>query len=238
MLILRRPVVTLSGIAVQPPPGGFLQASAAGEAAIVEAVLAGMPDRLPARARVAELYAGCGTLSFALAQRVRVAAFEGDGAAAGALRQAANAAGLAGRVEARQRDLARQPLSAAELAGFDAVVLDPPHAGAAAQIAQIASAKPPRVIYVSCNPAALARDARVLRQAGYRLLSATPIDQFLWSARLEPSVCFTPAGIKLEPQPTPAPLERTAPRGATTARIPRPASCPAFGSRNPIPLRS
>lgn len=192
VLILRPPVVTLSGIAVQPPPGGFLQASAAGEAAIVAAVLAGLPERLPARARVLDLYAGCGTLSFALAQRARVAAFEGDAATVEALRRGANQAGLAGRVEARQRDLARQPLSAAELAGVAAVVLDPPHAGASVQIAQIAAAKPPRVIYVSCNPAALARDARALHQAGYRLLSASPIDQFLWSARLESVCVFAP----------------------------------------------
>lgn len=188
VLILRPPEVTLSGVTVQPPPGGFLQASAAGEAAIVEAVLAGLPPRLTKRTRVAELYAGSGTLSFALVQQVRVAAFEGDLVAAAALRRAANAAGLAGRIEVKPRDLARQPLSAAELAGFAAVLLDPPHAGAALQMAQIAAAKPGRVIYVSCNPSVLARDARALHQAGYRLLSATPIDQFLWSARLE-SVC-------------------------------------------------
>lgn len=188
VLILRPPEVTLSGVAVQLPPGGFLQASAAGAAAIVESVLAGLPSRRNKRTRVVELYAGCGTLSFALAQHVRVTAFEGDAAAAEALRRAANAAGLAGRIDVKQRDLARQPLSSVELAGFDAVVLDPPHAGAALQTAQIAAAKPSRVIYVSCNPAALARDARTLHQVGYRLLSATPIDQFLWSARLE-SVC-------------------------------------------------
>ena len=185
---LRPPTTILSGVAVSPPPGGFLQATHAGEAAIVAAVLAGLPDKLPARARVGDLYAGCGTLTFALAQRVRVAAFEGDAATAAALRAAANQAGLAGRVEASQRDLARQPLMPAELARFAAVVLDPPHAGAAAQTAQIAAAKVPVVSYVSCNPSALARDARLLRDSGYRLLSASPIDQFLWSSRLE-SVC-------------------------------------------------
>jgi 23S rRNA (uracil1939-C5)-methyltransferase len=87
-----------------------------------------------------------------------------------------------------QRDLARQPLRARELASFASVVLDPPFAGAAAQVAQIAAATVPAVIYVSCNPATLARDARMLSQAGYRLTAATPIDQFLWSARME-SVC-------------------------------------------------
>lgn len=186
--VLQPPCITLSGVVVEPPPGAFLQASSAGEAAIVQAVLAGLPEKLPARARVAELYAGSGSITFALAQRVRVAAWEGDATASAALRQAANRGGLAGRITVAQRDLARQPITAGELSGFAAVVLDPPFAGAAAQMAQIAAARPARVIYVSCNPAVSARDARLLHAGGYRLLVATPVDQFLWSARLE-SVC-------------------------------------------------
>jgi 23S rRNA (uracil1939-C5)-methyltransferase len=188
IVILAPPRCTLSGVSVEPPPGAFLQASAEGEAAIVQAVMSGLPDKPPARAGVAELYAGCGTLTFALSRRARVTAWEGDDGAVSALRQAAHRAGLAGRIAAARRDLARQPVSASELAGFAAVVLDPPYAGAAAQMGQIAAAKPGRVIYISCNPAILARDARMLRDAGYQLLRATPIDQFLWSARLE-SVC-------------------------------------------------
>jgi 23S rRNA (uracil1939-C5)-methyltransferase len=178
-------------VMLHPPPGGFLQPSAEGAAAIVQAVLDGLPPRPGPRARIAELYAGSGSLTFALAQRARVAAWEGDAAAAAALRTAANQAGLAGRVSVAQRDLARQPVMAAELAGFAAVVLDPPFVGAAAQTAQIAAARTPCVVYVSCNPAALARDARLLHEAGYRLRSATPIDQFLWSARLESVCVFT-----------------------------------------------
>ena len=188
--LLRPPVVAFAGTAVTPPPGAFLQASREGEAAIMAAVLAGLPEKLAPRARVAELYAGCGTLSFALAGRARVAAFEGDAAAAAALGAAVNAARLAGRVTVQCRDLARQPLSAKELSAFAAVVLDPPHGGAAAQIGLIAAAKVARVIYVSCNPGTLARDAAVLRGAGYRLLSANPVDQFLWSARLESVAVF------------------------------------------------
>ena len=184
-----RPATTqLSGIAVLPPPGAFLQASASAEAAIVAAVIAGLPGKRVKKSRVAELYAGCGTLTFALAPEMRVAAFEGDLPACNALRQAANQAGLAGRVEVLRRDLARQPLSAKELSAFAVVVLDPPHGGALEQIGQIAASGIGRVIYVSCNPAALARDAALLHAADYRLLAATPIDQFLWSARLE-SVC-------------------------------------------------
>ena len=185
--ILRPPTANLSGVAVMPPPGAFLQASASGEAAIVGAVLAA----LPGRGRIAELFAGCGTITFALARHARAAAWEGDAAATAALRTAANHAGLAGRVEVMQRDLARQPLQAKELRGFAAVVLDPPFAGAAVQVAQIAAARVPVVIYVSCNPATLSRDARILHQAGYRADTATPIDQFLWSARLESVVTFS-----------------------------------------------
>lgn len=184
--ILRPPVVTLSGVAVAPPPGAFLQASAAGEAAIVAAVLAGLPAPMPPRARIAELYAGCGTLTFALARHARVCAWEGDSATLAALGAAARQAGLA--IEARQRDLARQPVT--ELAGFAAAVLDPPHAGAPAQVAAIAAARVPCVVYVSCNPAALARDARSLAAGGYRLTGVTPIDQFLWSARVESVAVF------------------------------------------------
>jgi 23S rRNA (uracil1939-C5)-methyltransferase len=178
----------MAGVDVVPPPGGFLQASAEGEAAIVAAVLAGLPEKMPPRARIAELYAGSGTLTFALARHGRVSAYEGDAAAIAGLRQAAGRGGLGGKVEGAARDLARQPLTEAELAPFAVVVLDPPHAGALAQMARLAASAVKRVIYVSCNPVTLGRDAAMLRGAGFKLLSATPIDQFLWSARLE-SVC-------------------------------------------------
>ena len=185
---LQPATIMLSGIQVSPPPGAFLQATEAGEQAIVEAVLAGLPAKITHKTRVAELYAGCGTLTFALAKRVRVAASEGDAAAFASLRRAINQARLAGRIDASQRDLARQPLSAKELSGFAATVLNPPHAGAAAQVAPIAAAGVPVVIYISCNPGTLSRDAGILHGAGYRLAAATAIDQFLWSPRLE-SVC-------------------------------------------------
>jgi len=188
--VLRPAATSFSGVVIAPAPGAFLQASADGEEAIVSAVLAGLPDKLPPRARIAELYAGSGTLTFALARHARVMAWEVDGAAVTAVKSAVNAAGHAGRIEVVQRDLARQPVSPAELAPFAAVVLDPPYAGAAAQVAAIAAAGVSRAIYVSCNPAALARDARVLQAAGYRVLAATPIDQFLWSARLESVIVF------------------------------------------------
>ncbi len=194
--LLRPPVTDLGGLAVQPPPGGFLQASREGEAGIRDAVIAGLPGKMTGKSKIAELYAGSGTFTASLAAHARVIAFEGEAAAARALATATNGAGLAGRIEIHHRDLARQPLSARELGGFAAVVLDPPYAGAVAQMAEIAASKIARVIYVSCNPTALARDAKLLHQAGYRLLAATPVDQFLWSARLESVSVFSNARVR------------------------------------------
>ena len=188
--MLRPATTSVTGVMIAPAPGAFLQASADGEEAIVSAVLAGLPDKLPPRARIAELYAGSGTLTFALARHARVTAWEAESAAVAAVKSAVNATGQAGRIEAVQRDLGRQPVSSAELTPFTAAVLDPPYSGAAAQVAAVVAAGVSRVIYVSCNPAALTRDARMLQTAGYRVLTATPIDQFLWSARLEGVVVF------------------------------------------------
>ncbi|MFL1461943.1 class I SAM-dependent RNA methyltransferase [Roseococcus sp. DSY-14] len=179
--------ITLGGTAVNPPPGAFLQATPEGEAAIVAAVLAALPPRLPARGRLADLFAGLGTLSFPLARHGVVDAFEGAPEAVAALSKAAGG----GRVRAHRRDLQRQPLLPLELKPYAAVVLDPPFAGAPEQVEQIARSQVKRVIYVSCSPAALSRDAAALRQAGFALHSAVPVDQFLWSAHLESVVAFT-----------------------------------------------
>lgn len=171
---------------ISPPPGAFLQASPQGEAAIRSAVLAALPSRFTARSTIVELYAGCGTLTFALAERARIRAYEGDAAAVAALRQAAFP-----RVTAEHRDLTRQPLQIPDLKGAAAIVLDPPWAGAGPQLAPIAASGVPLVIYVSCNPAVLSREAQALTAAGYHLACTQPIDQFLWSARVETVALFS-----------------------------------------------
>lgn len=178
----RRPLAARFGnVAVPVPPGAFLQASREGEAALVGLALAALG---PA-AVVADLFAGCGTFAFPIAGRsagTRVLAAEGDAAAHAAL---ASGARQEPRVEARLRDLFRDPLTAAELDRFEGIVFDPPRAGAAAQAAEIARSRVPVVAGVSCNPATFARDARILVDGGYRLERITPVDQFLWSAHIE-----------------------------------------------------
>ena len=181
--------ITLSGVAVTPSPGAFLQASPEGEQAIITAMLAGLPAKLAGRGRIADLHAGFGTLSLALARRGRVTAFESDGAAVAALANAAAKAGLP--LAATRRDLVRQPLTVAELAPFAAVVLDPPFAGAEEQAGLLARLAVPAVIYVSCNPQALARDLRFFADQGWRVDAATPIDQFLWSGQLEAVIALS-----------------------------------------------
>jgi 23S rRNA (uracil1939-C5)-methyltransferase len=189
MVILQPPRITFSGVPVEPPPGAFLQASREGESAIIAATLAALP-KLTKKSHVIELFAGCGTISFALATHARVAAYEGDPSAAAALDKAIRAANLSPRLTMSQRDLHRRPLQPAEFATAAAVILDPPYAGAPTQTKFLAASKTPRIIYISCNPDALAQDARTLHQAGYTLLNATPIDQFPYSENLETVAVF------------------------------------------------
>jgi 23S rRNA (uracil1939-C5)-methyltransferase len=187
--MLAPPVISFAGAKIEPPPGAFLQASAEGEAAIVAAVLAGLP-KLTKKSCIVELFAGSGTLSFPLAQHARVEAYEGHAAAVAAQDKAIRTQNLAGRISIALRDLHRRPLQPADMAGRAAVVLDPPFAGAAAQMRFLIAANVPRVIYVSCNPEALAADAAQLHRAGYTVLNATPIDQFPFSENVESVVVF------------------------------------------------
>jgi 23S rRNA (uracil1939-C5)-methyltransferase len=177
----RPPRVVFSGVAVELPVDAFLQASVEADAALAEEVPAG----LGSAARVADLYAGLGTLTFAVAGRAVVHAVDASGTALAALAAAAARAGLDGRVASERRDLDARPLLADELTRFDAVIFDPPRAGARAQSAALAHSAVPRVIAVSCNPASFARDARLLVDGGYRLTRVQPIDQFIWSPHVE-----------------------------------------------------
>lgn len=169
--------VTLGGVAVPLPHAAFLQATSEGEAALVAAVREAVGEA----AATADLFAGLGTFAFALPGRIYAA--EGSRDALLTLKAAANRAGRA--IFADHRDLFRRPLDLGELNRFEAVVLDPPRAGAREQVALLAAASVRRVAYVSCNPATFARDARTLVDGGYSLDWVRPVGQFRWSTHVE-----------------------------------------------------
>lgn len=175
------PSIVMAGVALTPPPGAFLQASAEADAIVSRLVLAGLAK---AR-RVADLFSGLGTLALAIAPNAGVLAADSDAGLLAALTAAHRLGHGLKPIETLRRDLFRDPLSPRELDVFDAVVLDPPRAGARAQAEALARSKVERVVMVSCNPATLARDLRILIDGGYTLERATPIDQFLFTAHLE-----------------------------------------------------
>lgn len=167
---------------VEIPPGAFLQATEGAVQAITGIIL----RVLEGCKSVADIYSGLGTYSLPLVEAgCRVSAFEGDAGMVAALHNAAWQQGLETMLTAAARDLVREPLSERALSVFDAVVINPPRNGAGPQTAQLAKSSVPVVVMVSCNPATFARDAATLKDGGYALVEATPIDQFLWSAHLE-----------------------------------------------------
>ena len=175
--------VTLGGIPVALPAGAFLQATADGEKALVECIR----EATAGAGRIADLFAGLGT--FALSVNGQITAAEASREAVLALKSAANRSGKAVSVE--HRDLYRRPYDVKELAAFDAVVLDPPRAGAQEQVRELTASSVPRIAYVSCNPATFARDAEILASGGYRLDWARPVGQFRWSTHVELAAAFS-----------------------------------------------
>jgi 23S rRNA (uracil1939-C5)-methyltransferase len=175
-----RPVtVTIGGVPVGLPIRGFLQATADGAAALTEAVL----DVVGDAGMVADLFAGLGTFSLPAAAKARIFAVEGARDPALMLRAAANISGRGLAVE--HRDLFRRPMSEEELSKFDAVILDPPRAGAKEQAPALARSSLRRIAYVSCNPATFARDAKTLLDGGWALQWIRPVGQFRWSTHVE-----------------------------------------------------
>lgn len=171
--------VTLGGVAVPLPHNAFLQATPDGEAALVDGVREIVGDA----ATVADLFAGLGTFALPLSAGAKVLAGEGARDPVLALKGAAARAGRA--VVADHRDLFRRPYTTKELSRFDAVVLDPPRAGAKEQVAELAAADVARLAYVSCNPATFARDVATLAGGGWRVEWVRPIGQFRWSTHVE-----------------------------------------------------
>ncbi|QFT58216.1 23S rRNA (uracil(1939)-C(5))-methyltransferase RlmD [Sulfitobacter sp. THAF37] len=182
-----RPVQRFGKADVLPPPGAFLQATRHGEAALCDAV----KEAVGPAARIADLFAGCGTFTLPLADTARVHAVEGVPEMLEALDQGWRLAEGLKPVSTEARDLYRRPMLPDELSRFDAIVLDPPRAGAERQVAEIVRTDVPRIAYVSCNPVTFARDAATLVGAGYTLDWVQVVDQFRWSPHTELAACFS-----------------------------------------------
>jgi 23S rRNA (uracil1939-C5)-methyltransferase len=183
---LTEPVLKIGKASVVPPPGVFLQPTAAGEAALASLVLEAVGNVK----RVADLFSGIGTFALRLAENAQVLAVDSDDGAIAALNKAKHAPGLK-PIETKARDLFRSPLTAGEIVPCKVVVLDPPRQGAEAQARELGHSGANRIVYVSCNPASFARDAEILIAAGFRLERVVPVDQFRYSAHIELVGVFT-----------------------------------------------
>ncbi|MEA3109090.1 MAG: rRNA (uracil1939-C5)-methyltransferase [Gammaproteobacteria bacterium] len=182
-LVVQRsvPVVLMGRARVILPPGGFLQATAAGEAILAKLVI----ENCGSAKNIADLFCGVGPFALRLAERARIAAMDSDQDAIDALTRAASTLQGLKPIAAEARDLFRRPLMADELKPFDGVVFDPPRQGAETQARELAASKVPVIVGVSCNPTTFARDARILVDGGYRLTRVTPVDQFHYSIHVE-----------------------------------------------------
>ncbi len=182
----RAPRVAFGGTLARLPPGAFLQATEAGEKWLSE-----FAERTLAHTRkVADLFCGAGAFTLRLVRAREVFAADADPAAIAALARAAATSWGLHNVRAETRDLFRRPLRSDELAAFDAVLIDPPRAGALEQARALAASVLPLVVSVSCNAATFARDARVLIDGGFQVESVTPLDQFRFSAHVEIAAVF------------------------------------------------
>lgn len=187
VLATREPPVQMFGTApVVPPPGAFLQATKEGEAALLAAVREAVGDAKS----IIDLFSGSGTFSLPLADQAEILAVESEKAALQALDQGWRHSSGLHHVKTEVRDLFRRPLLPDELTA-DAVVIDPPRAGAEAQVAELAKSDIPRIAAVSCNPVTFARDAKILVDAGYSLDWLVVVDQFRWSSHVELAAAFS-----------------------------------------------
>ena len=178
---LTRPAVSFGKARVALPPRAFLQPTREGEAALQTLVAAALPDAK----QIVDLFSGCGTFALPLAETMRVHAVELERSLLEALGEAVRHTQGLKPLTTEERDLFKLPLTPPELKRFDAVLLDPPRAGALAQVKEITASTIKRVVYVSCNPQSFARDARLLIEAGFKMGPVTPVDQFLWSDHVE-----------------------------------------------------
>lgn len=181
------PVVSIGKTLVQVPPGSFLQATKSGEEALANLVVASLGKSKS----VADLFCGIGPFALRIAENAKVTAIDSDKPAIASLARAARLTSGIKPLKTEARDLMREPLVVNELKEFDAVVFDPPRAGAEAQARQLAKSNVKTIVAVSCDPASFARDAGILLSGGYKLKSLTAVDQFKWTSHVEIVAAFS-----------------------------------------------
>lgn len=181
VLQAQAPAVRMGKALVELPSGSFLQATEEAEEALASLVLAGVKGAK----NIADLFCGIGPFALRIAENAKVLAADSDKPAIAALGNAVRHTQGLKPITTLSRDLFRDPLAPAELSPFDAVVFDPPRAGAEGQARELARSKVKTVVAVSCEPKTFARDAAILIGGGYRLQTVTPVDQFAYSTHVE-----------------------------------------------------
>ena len=182
----RKPLISLGSSSVSPPPGAFLQATEEGQLAL----LASIEEAVGMVGPVVDLFAGVGTFALPLSKSVAVHAVESEADMLSALDESWRYSEGLREVTTETRDLYRRPLLLDELKRYSAAVIDPPRAGAEAQVKEICNSDVARVAFASCNPITFARDAALLTEAGYKLVWIDVVDQFRWSTHVELASLF------------------------------------------------
>ena len=185
VLQTQAPLVQMGRAQVELPIGSFLQATEAAEHVLAEYVTTAVGKAKS----VADLFCGIGPFALRLAEQRPVDAFDSDKPAIAALDKARRFAKGIRLVNARSRDLFRDPLTQLELP-YEAVVLDPPRAGAEAQVRELVKSRVNTVVMVACDPRTFARDAAMLVDARFALENLVAVDQFTQSAHVEIAATF------------------------------------------------
>lgn len=159
-------------------PGDFIQVNREVNQHLINTVLEWSKNR--DGLKVLDLFAGVGNFTLPLAERgLHVHAIEGSEGMVGQLQ--ANAQRLKLDIKAEAQDLSKAP----SFEKVDLMLLDPPRGGAHSVVQSLGAASPSRLIYVSCDPTTLARDAAVLTDKGYRLKHINMVDMFPQTAHME-----------------------------------------------------
>lgn len=179
------PVMEMGRARVELPIGSFLQATASAEQALGDYVV----NAVGKAKLVYDLFCGVGPFALRLAEQRPVVAFDSDKPAIAALDKARRFAKGLREITAKARDLFRDPLTQFEF-NCDAVVLDPPRAGAEAQVRELAKSKVKTVVMIACDARTFARDAAILLAGGYVISDLVAVDQFTQSTHIEIAATF------------------------------------------------